>query len=298
MVAKKDLIIDVDTGIDDALALILSYKKAQYKILGITTSGGNVGILKTTRNTLGIVSLLGADMSVYRGAEKPLKRDSYILAEDYHGENGLCNIELVTDKAEETMSAVEFIVSRLKSAKFPVTIIGLAPPTNIARAIEKDQSIVKNIETLYLMGGAVKVPGNQTPKAEFNFYQDPEAVNIIFKHVPNVHIIPLDVTNKCLIEKSDVEDFTPKNKVETFFKNAVLNWYKFFGTPKKRKFELYDPLAVSPILGNFLRFEQVSVRVNTTDNPGAIEEGPSSIFYADKVDADSFKNFFLESLRF
>ena len=296
MVARKNLIIDVDTGIDDALALILVYIKAGHRIIGITTCGGNVGVEKTTQNTLGVVSLLGVGIPVFRGAEKPLKRHKYISAEDYHGKNGLCNVSLPTKIKEEPKSAVEFLVSQLKSAKFPITIIGLAPPTNIALAIQKDPDIVKNIDTLYLMGGAVNVPGNQTVKAEFNFYQDPEAVNIILQNVPDVHIIPLDVTNKCFIEVDDLSNFSDSNVVGKFFKNSVLNWYDFFGNPKKRKFELYDPLAVSPILGDFLCFKKVCVEVNTTKNPGVLENGSFELSYAYEVDAQKFKNFFLDSL--
>jgi len=145
------------------------------------------------------------------------------------------------------------------------------------------------------MGGAVNVPGNQTQYAEFNFFQDPEAVKIIFEKIKNVFIVPLDVTNQCIIEKSDIKKFK-QNKINNFVVKAINNWYGFFGNPKKRKFELYDPLAVSAILGNFLEFKKIKADIDLQNKRGAIIRGNYLINYAYKVKADKFKKFFIKSL--
>lgn len=295
LLENKKILLDVDTGIDDALAIILAYHSLANDIIGIATCGGNVGIDMTTKNTLGIISLLESKISVYKGSSKPLKKNTYINASDYHGKNGLCNVNLPINNIVENTGAVEFIIQSVKQYKKNLTIISLAPPTNIAQAILKNPKITKYIDQIYLMGGAVNVSGNQTQYAEFNFFQDPEAVQIIFKKIKNVFIVPLDVTNRCLIEKSDIKELK-QNKINNFVTKAINNWYGFFGNPKKRKFELYDPLAVSVVLGDFLNFKKIKADVDLENKRGTITKGNYTIRYAYEVKSDKFKKFFIKSL--
>lgn len=111
---KVKIILDVDTGVDDALAIILLYNLFQKNILGITSCGGNVGIKQTTKNTLSVVSLLNADIPVYQGSTRPLKRKSYIPAFDYHGKNGLAGLNLPVIFKKEKKDAVSFIFESIK----------------------------------------------------------------------------------------------------------------------------------------------------------------------------------------
>jgi len=142
---NKKILLDVDTGIDDALAIILLYQYLADSIIGITTCGGNVGIGMTTKNTLGVLSLLTSKIPIYIGGSKPLKNNTYINAFDYHGENGLCNINLPTNNLSANIGAVEFIIQSVKNYKEKLIIISLSPPTNIAKAIIKDKTIKKYI---------------------------------------------------------------------------------------------------------------------------------------------------------
>ncbi len=294
---NKKIILDVDTGIDDALAIILLCKHLKDNVIGITTCGGNVGIQQTTKNTLAVLSLLKLDILVFKGSDKPIKKESYVWATDYHGDDGLCNTNMETLKIVQKENAQDFIIESAKKYKDNLVLISTAPPTNIASAILKDNSLKNYLKCVFLMGGAVNVPGNQTEYAEFNFFQDPEAVRIIFENIKNVSIIPLDVTNKCLIEEKEIENFNKRDAIGNFVVMAIKNWYGFFGKPKGRKFELYDPLAVSAALGDFLSFKIVKMDIDTKNDIGALIEGDFSISYAYKVNRKKFVGFFFNSLK-
>mgnify|MGYP001563849589 CR=1 FL=1 len=110
----KKIIINVDTGIDDALAIILLCRYFPNNILGISTCGGNVDLDLVTENSLAILSLLGLSVPVYSGSKKTVDEKEYISAFDYHGNNGICNIEINTNKKEEPMEAKEFIIESSK----------------------------------------------------------------------------------------------------------------------------------------------------------------------------------------
>lgn len=289
----KKILLDVDTGIDDALAIILAYQYLPDNIIGITTCGGNVGVNQTTRNTLAVVSLIEAKIPVYKGSANPLKK-SYIKASDYHGEAGLANVSLPVKNRAKNKTASEFIMQASKEHKENLVFISLAPPTNLARAIIKDKRIKNYLSKVYLMGGAINVPGNQTRYAEFNFFQDPEAVKIIFNNIDNVSLIPLDVTKRCIITQKDIKKFT-SNEINDFVVQAINNWYNYFGKPNQRKFELYDPLAISVVLGDFLKFKKIKADINIDDRRGAIITGDYAINYAYQINAEAFKKFFIKS---
>ncbi len=288
----KKIIIDVDTGIDDALALILAVKKFDGEILGITTCGGNVPVAMTTKNTLGVLSLLESDINVYPGSDINFENEEFIHAFDYHGKNGLCNIELPQVRKAQIQKAEDFIINSVKN--YPdLTIVCLAPMTNIAKAISSNPDLFQEVSFI-VMGGAVNIPGNQTKWAEFNFYQDPKAVQYAFRSIKKIKLVSLDVTQKCLIEKEDLSQIND-DPIPAFFKQAVTNWYDVFPNDKNRFFELYDPLAISVLLEDFITFKEEKFQIVTHgEQKGAIIEGSDfKINYSCEVKQDEFKNYFL-----
>jgi len=295
---NNQIIIDVDTGIDDALALGFASKTLTNNVIGITTCGGNVKIEEATQNTLKILELLKWDIPVYMGAAKSTTHTEFVHAYDYHGSNGICDVDLLLTKKMQKKNASQFIIDSAKEYDGQLNIICLAAPTNIANAIIKAPEITKKIKAIYMMGGAMNVPGNQTDYAEYNFFQDPKAVEIILSNIKNVYIIPLDVTGNCLINESDIQRIGKRSLFFDFFCEAVTNWYRFFGYPKKRYFELYDPLAVSALTHNYLVFKKESVGINLTGlRQGEVFlNGNYHVHIAKSVDAISFKKTFLELL--
>jgi purine nucleosidase len=296
---SNKIIIDVDTGIDDALALAFASKTLNKQVIGITTCGGNVRLEEATKNTLRMLELLKWDIPVYMGASKSTSHTEFVHAYDYHGSNGLCDIDLPLTNTEKKDSATKFIIDSANKCKGKLDIICLATPTNVAKAIQESPAIAEKINSICMMGGALNVPGNQTDYSEYNFFQDPKAVEIVLSKVKNVSIVPLDVTNSCFIEESDLSAMKSTNKLAEFFKEAVTNWYRFFGYPQKRRFELYDPLAVSALTHKVLDFKKETIGINLSGlRQGEIfPNGKYTVKVADKVNAKDFKEIFLKLIQ-
>ena len=290
-------IIDVDTGIDDALAIILASKTLREKVIGITTCGGNVRLEDATSNTLKVLDLARWDIPVYAGASKSIENSEFVHAYDYHGTNGICDVQIETNRKPENLAADDFIIETAK--KKELAFVCLATPTNLASALKKNKEIARNIKVVYIMGGALNVPGNQTEYAEYNFFQDPQAVRIVFENIKDVRIIPLDVTNQCIISDKEAALIRVVTPTDKFIKEAITNWYRFFGYPKKRQFELYDPLVVSATDNkNLLSFSDVKIGISVDGiKEGEIFlNGKYSVKIAQKVQTNDFKNYLLNNL--
>ncbi|MBU4331974.1 nucleoside hydrolase, partial [Patescibacteria group bacterium] len=178
------------------------------------------------------------------------------------------------------------------------TVIATGPLTNIARAFQKEPKIIELIKAMYIMGGAVDVRGNETKYAEFNFFNDSKASKAVLESGAKINLVPLDVTGKTLIpvERLGVIRDT---KIGGFVKRAISNWYQFFGMSKNRKFELYDPLTIGAVVGDFLNFKQARVKVIVKGmKRGMIVKDKTGILisYAYKVEAEKFIKFFIDKI--
>lgn len=296
---NNQIIIDVDTGIDDALALAFASKTLNKQVIGVTTCGGNVKLEEATKNTLRVLNLLKWKVPVYAGASKSINHTEFIHAYDYHGTNGLCDVDLSLENSAEEKNAVDFIIDSANKYPGELDIVCLATPTNLSKAIQTSPNIVKKISSVYMMGGALNVPGNQTDYAEYNFFQDPKAVEIVLSKIKNIYIVPLDVTNSCFIEESDLSDIKSTNSLVSFFREAVTNWYRFFGYPKNRRFELYDPLAVSVLTHKIIGFKKETIGINLSGlRQGEIfPNGKYTVNIASKVNSKDFKKVFIKLIQ-
>ncbi|MCD6529606.1 nucleoside hydrolase [Candidatus Bathyarchaeota archaeon] len=238
------VIIDCDPGIDDALALILALRSDELKVEAVTTVGGNMPVEDATENALKVLELAGrTEIPVASGLNpKGTLRESVKI----HGEDGLGNTWLPKPKVKPAdQDAVEAIISILHQK--PVHIITLGPLTNVASAIDKEPEIKRRIESLTVMGGAINVPGNVTPVAEFNVYMDPEAARKVLRSGVKVTLVPLDVTMKTMIEEDEIEDIEEADTpVASFAAKALRHYLKMYrrvaGT---RGCPLHDPLTVA-----------------------------------------------------
>lgn len=173
------MILDVDPGHDDALALMLACGAPELEVRAFTTVAGNVSLPKTTRNALRVLSLIGrGDVPVGAGADAPLVRPLH-TTEDVHGESGLDGSEL----AEPTFGvdgrgAARLIAEVLEASAEAVTLVPTGPLTNIATFLTEHPRLKEKIDRIVLMGGSIG-PGNTTPAAEFNIHVDPEAARAV-----------------------------------------------------------------------------------------------------------------------
>jgi purine nucleosidase len=264
----KKVIIDVDTGIDDALALSYAVRSSELHILGITTCFGNTSLEEATENTLKVLDVLHANIPVIPGAAKPLFRDHLKgKAAMVHGEDGLGNNPLpLSRRSRLNLHASEFIVSKIREMPRQVTLITLGGLTNLALAIMKDPEIIKLVERVVVMGGAVKFPGNVTPTAEANIYTDPEAAEYVFRSGIPITLVGLDVTMQTLLARDHLTTWRNKNTplsrfladITEFYINAYQQFY-----PDINGCALHDPLAVGAVIDpSFVKSIPMHVQVD------------------------------------
>jgi pyrimidine-specific ribonucleoside hydrolase len=176
---SHQILLDVDTGRDDALALMFAVRHPDIHVQAITCVAGNTSVENAAANTLRILDVVDAPaIPVALGARRPLiepPRDASWI----HGTHGLGDLELpISARSLEQVDAVELMRRCLLDAEEPVTIVALAPMTNIALLLRSHPEVVDRIKQIIFMGGSATV-GNATPVAEFNFWHDPEAAHIV-----------------------------------------------------------------------------------------------------------------------
>jgi pyrimidine-specific ribonucleoside hydrolase len=191
--------MDVDTGVDDALAILFAVAHPDVELLGISCVAGNAALPQVVRNTLKILDAAGAgDIPVAAGATRPLiepARD----ASHVHGADGLGGVDLPPSiRSAVESSAVEMLRAQLLASPEPVTIIALAPQTNLALLLRSYPEVAEKIERVLFMGGSASV-GNATPTAEFNVWHDPEAAAIVLDSGIQSFMYGLDVFNQVAV---------------------------------------------------------------------------------------------------
>ena len=201
------VIIDCDTGTDDAGALMMACASDRLDILAVTTVAGNVALEHTYPNTLNVLKLMGrADIPVAKGADRPLCREG-VKASAVHGSNGLMGYEFdyETPKSKTDLLAVPLIAKILEEREDKVTIIALGPLTNIAALIVSRPDLVEKIDKIIFMGVSYK-DGNPTPITTFNVQVDPEAFHICINRGIDFYAVPLDTLRNAYITKEQVAE--------------------------------------------------------------------------------------------
>jgi len=256
----RKVIIDTDPGHDDALALMLAIQSKAFDILAITTVCGNSSIENTTRNADYILSLFSSKVPIYSGADKPLKRE--LIKAVVHGISGLDGID-PTNEPNLTNNAPEKIIELLESNN-DVTIITLGPLTNIANVLLKRPDLQTKIKEFVIMGGAIKVSGNKNRVAEFNFFVDPDAVDIVFKSNVNKILVPLDACNNVEMQLYDFEKIINPVLREPILKMMNPFIRNIFDNEGTNAALVYDALTVYYLLNpNACSIEQYNILIET-----------------------------------
>jgi inosine-uridine nucleoside N-ribohydrolase len=208
--APAKLILDVDTGTDDAVALMLAALHPDLDLVGATAVNGNVPVDMTTENTLRVFDHIGRSVPVYRGMAAPLARPDWPVPRDtpvpgttrVHG--GYLDIPPARSAARAA-SAVEYLIETYRGATDEIILVPTGPLTNIATALKLEPRLASLIPEIILMGGG-HYCGNITPLAEFNIWADPEAARVVFNcGIPRLTIVPLDATHRALLTIADCD---------------------------------------------------------------------------------------------
>jgi purine nucleosidase len=247
-------VLDVDTGIDDALALLLALRSPEIGLLGVTCVAGNVTLEQVLRNTLGVLTIAGAaDVPVLPGATRPLVR-RLTTATFFHGPDGIGGVPLPeVNRSAGTESAAAFLCRQARARPGELHLVAVGPLTNVALACRLDPEFPRLLGRLVVMGGAAGVSGNVTPAAEANFHNDPEAAAIVFDSGADLTMVGLDVTLQAIFEARRyhlLADHVPRRgDAVARFAYAVLETYLradlaagLEGSP------LHDPLAVAALV--------------------------------------------------
>jgi len=253
---KQKIILDVDTGIDDALGIILAVKSGQFELLGITTVNGNVSLGKATENTCKILDLLqaGKDIPVVPGCSQPLLRTVF-FEHRVHGEDGLGGaLRGVPVRTQPTGGfGPDFIIDSVLAHPGEVTLVMTGPLTNLALAARKCPELVRHVKEVIFMGGVVREHGNVTPTAEYNMYVDPEAAKAVFHAgFPELTMVGLDVTRKVLLNEEHLRELgdTP---IGRYVKQSISDYLqRYFERNGVRACAMHDPLAVGVALDRSL----------------------------------------------
>ncbi len=195
----REVIVDCDPGVDDALSLIYLAMSKAVKILAVTTVAGNHEVEYTTNNALRVLEALGLDdVPVYKGSPAPLTRELYTVTH-IHGNDGLGDSDLpMPSKKPEGEEAHRFLASFIWENVDRVDILATGPLTNLARALSLRPGIAEKIDRFVIMGGNYFLTpfgyGNVTRVSEFNFFVDPEAAHMVLHSGVKVGAVGLDVT--------------------------------------------------------------------------------------------------------
>ncbi|WP_159606724.1 nucleoside hydrolase [Agromyces humi] len=195
------VILDVDTGVDDALAILFAVRHPGIEVLGITCVAGNASLAQVVDNTLRVLDAVGApDLPVAAGAVRPLLEPPR-SAGHVHGLDGLGGVPLPpTQRRPEPVGAVELLRRLILEHPTPVTLVALAPQTNLALLLRTYPEVAGNLERIVFMGGSASV-GNATAVAEFNVWHDPEAAAIVLDANVPAYMYGLDVFNRVAVEQ-------------------------------------------------------------------------------------------------
>lgn len=306
---KERIIMDVDPGIDDSLAILLALKSPEIVVEGITIVSGNVELHQATKNALKAVEMSKNPYpKVYKGMDLPLKKE-YIDATDTHGADGIGENFFPDPKlTHEDEHAVDFMLRTVKNNPHEITILALGPLTNLAVALERDLETMKKVKRVVLMGGAAKFHGNCSPVAEYNFWVDPDAAKVLFASGIKVTMVGLDVTHNIVLSPNLREVI---HQLQTPLSKYIVDITKFyvdFHWVQERTIGcvINDPLAVAILIDPTIvktrdahvdvETEGIAIGQSVTDFGGVWTDGRTNTKVCMEVNPKMFFELFLTRL--
>ena len=243
-----NLVLDLDTGIDDAIALSIAAKDERINLLGVTCTYGNVTVDESAYNTLALLSLLDrSDVPVYKGRDRALLSSSPYIPHEagrkIHGPNGSGDITLKESKRSiEKINAIDYL-SSLMMKRDDFTIITTGPMTNLASVLSSYPTLSSWKGKVIFMGGALTVRGNVNHFAEANIFKDPEAAKIVVESGLDVTMIGLDVTERTRLYRTNAEKWKERGSEIGETLGSMLDYY-IDNTLGMDETYVHDPSAV------------------------------------------------------
>lgn len=278
------LLLDVDTGIDDAFAILYAVASPATELIAVTAVHGNVALEDTERNTRAVLELAGrSDVEVAAGRATPLLRPLDISPET-HGPHGLGYATPAPPRAPlSSRYAPDLIVETARERPGEVTLVTLGPLTNLAIAVLAEPRLPRLLKRWVAMAGAFRVPGNTTPVSEWNVHCDPEAARIALgawqaavdedEATPRALLMGLDITERAQLLPAHLDALaahSPESPVAAFAQDALRFYFEFH-----QQYDgfygafVHDPFVVAAALDpELVRSEPASVDVDASRGPG------------------------------
>lgn len=300
---KKQIIIDTDPGIDDAVAIAIALYNETLDIRLITTVAGNVSLGKVTNNALKLMGFFKTKTPVAAGANRPLIKEA-IDASNIHGETGMGGYEFEEPDGGLLLKehAVDAMYKEIMGNEQPVTILAIGPLTNIALLLRLHPEVSDNIGEIVMMGGST-ARGNADVMAEFNVFADPEAAKMVFDSPVPLVMVGLDIGLKALVYPEESQIIKGMNETG----NMIYQLFQHYrGGSMKKGLKMYDSTAVAYLLHpemfevteTFVDIElQGSLTKGCTvvDLKGYLGKAPNTKVATD-IDAVQFKEWFVTSI--
>ena len=297
MDALTPTVLDVDPGIDDALALLLAWGSPELDVLALTVVAGNAPLADTARNAARLVAMRRPARlpQMALGAAAPLRRALVTADPEHHGRDGLGDAPDWPPVASPpaSPSAAETLVALARAHAERLTLIALGPLTNLALALRLDAAALRRIGRVVMMGGAVDVRGNITPDTEFNIYVDPEAAREVFDAGLRLHLVPLDATRQTTIHRDQLHAALAGRlgplaaRIEAFTEQTFRLWGYM---------HLHDPLAVGLAVDESLaQWQPARIDVGESGQTRRAAGAPNCRV-AQVIDAERFLALFFDRL--
>ncbi len=275
------ILIDTDPGIDDAVALALAAALSELRIVAITTVHGNTDIDRGTRNARLVASMAGISAPIIPGAANPLVREAH-PARETHGPEGLGYVIPAQEAEHEIDGAAEAIIAQVRG-QHKLTLCCMGPLTNLATAIAFAPDIADALGPVFVMGGALGVPGTQTELSEFNWWTDPEAADFVLHANLDLRIVPLDVTRRIAIPGGAIRalEVAGRSDQQARFWADALRFYADF----HQEYERFDGCIVNDALAialvsdpSLAKWEEMRLDVSLFDDErrGAVRRSAAS----------------------
>ena len=248
--ARTPVLVDCDTGIDDAMALLYLLSSDTVDVVAMSTVFGNISAETAAGNCLRVLELCGRDdVPVARGAEVPLLGYQPVLAPYVHGDDGLGNTGLPPATLPlSPLSGAELIVQTAREHPGDLHIIATGPLTNLALALAIEPRLTELVAHVTIMGGAAEAPGNETAAAEANILHDPEGANRVLTAEWDTTLVPLDVTMREVITDAHRARLEAAGNPIASFVVAITDFYfDFFAKDSfaERSSPVHDALAAA-----------------------------------------------------
>lgn len=247
----QKILFDTDPGIDDACAILLTLASPELSLEGLSIVHGNCSLEQGTTNALSVLELANAShIPVAKGCELPLVQPS-LLAPETHGDSGLGYAKLPKPQSRPVLQhGIDFLIETILASPGEVTLLAIAPLTNVALAIRKEPRVVEELKEIIIMGGAIRHEGNTTALGEFNTYVDPHAAQIVYQAGIPTTLVPLDVTYQCILTPADVSRL---QKIDSPITNFVAEATRFY-TEFHDEYQKIDGCVINDPLALALTF--------------------------------------------